>query len=115
MDGVEKAYSGCEGPDAMYVKSLSSNGHEFIVKGEHASTSGTRKAMWSSPGQFEENGTNEVNFREIPSHMLLKVCMNLTYKVPYANSSIEIPEFPIASKIALELLMGPNFLDRHIK
>ena len=50
MDGVEKAYSGCEGPDAMYVKSLSSNGHEFIVKGEHASTSGTGKAMWSSPG-----------------------------------------------------------------
>lgn len=66
-------------------------------------------------GQFAENETNEVNFREIPSHVLLKVCMNLTYKVPYANSSIEIPEFPIASKIALELLMGPNFLDRHIK
>ena len=110
MDGVEKAYSGCEGPDAMYVKSLSSNGHEFIVKGEHASTSGTRKAMWSSPGQFAENGTNEVNFREIPSHVLLKVYMNLTYKVPYANSSIEMPEFPIASKIALELLMATNFL-----
>lgn len=111
MDGVEKAYSGCEGPDAMYVKSLSSNGHEFIVKGEHASTSGTRKAMWSSPGQFAENGTNEVNFREIPSHVLSKVCMYFTYKVRYTNSSTEIPEFPIAPEIALELLMAANFLD----
>lgn len=37
------AYGGCEGPDAMYVKLISSDGHEFIVKREHALTSGTIK------------------------------------------------------------------------
>ena len=39
------------------------------------------QAMLSGPGQFEENETNEVNFREIPSHVLQKVCMYFTYKV----------------------------------
>lgn len=60
------SYGGCEGPEAMYVKLISSDGHEFIVKREHALTSGTIKAMLSGPGQFAENETNEVNFREIP-------------------------------------------------
>jgi transcription elongation factor B subunit 1 len=81
----EEKYGGCEGPDAMYVKLISSDGHEFIVKREHALTSGTIKgelfvpldvywifinyfilAMLSGPGQFAENEANEVNFREIP-------------------------------------------------
>lgn len=26
----QKAFGGCEGPDAMYVKLISSDGHEFI-------------------------------------------------------------------------------------
>lgn len=108
------------------------------------------QAMLSGPGQFAENETNEVghhhrlggifcdnsscflsqvNFREIPSHVLQKVCMYFTYKtrwvcafqrqtkhdsqrcIRYTNSSTEIPEFPIPPEIALELLMAANFLD----
>ncbi|ERE79109.1 SKP1 component containing protein, partial [Cricetulus griseus] len=72
---------------------------------------GTIKAMMSGPGQFAENETIEVNVREIHSHVLSKVCMYFTYKVRYTNSSTEIPEFPIAPEIALELLMALNFLD----
>ena len=49
----ETKYGSCEGPDAMYVKLVSSDGHEFIVKREHALTSGTIKAMLSGPGEFE--------------------------------------------------------------
>ena len=37
--------------------------------------------------------------------------MYFLYKVRYTNSSTEIPEFPIAPEIALELLMAANFLD----
>lgn len=62
----EPSYGGCEGPDAMYVKLISSDEHEFIVKREHALMSGTIKAMLSGPGQFAENETNEIHFREIP-------------------------------------------------
>ena len=36
----EKIYGGCEGPDAMYVKLVSSDSHEFIVKRDDAFTSG---------------------------------------------------------------------------
>lgn len=43
--------------------------------------------------------------------MLAKVCTYFMYKVRYTNSSTEIPEFPIAPEIALELLMAANFLD----
>merc|ERR1711899_430133 len=106
-----RVYGSYEGPEAMYVKLISSDGHEFIVKRDHALTSGTIKAMLSGPGQFAENETNEVNFREIPSHVSQKVCMYFTYKVKYTNSSTEIPEFPIQPEIALELLMAANFLD----
>lgn len=52
-----------------------------------------------------------VHFRPSRSHVLQKVCMYFTYKVRYTNSSTEIPEFPIAPEIALELLMAANFLD----
>lgn len=56
-DGEEKTYGGCEGPDAMYVKLISSDGHEFIVKREHALTSGTIKAMLSGPGRYRRLST----------------------------------------------------------
>ena len=48
----DKVYGGCEGPDAMYVKLISSDQHEFIVKRDHALTSGTIKAMLSGPGKL---------------------------------------------------------------
>lgn len=110
-DSGEEHCGSCEGPEAMYVKLISSDGYEFIIKREYVLTSGTIKAMLSGPGQFSENETNEINFREIPSHVLQKVCQYFVYKVRYTNSSTEIPEFPIAPEIALELLMAANFLD----
>lgn len=46
-------YGGCEGPFAMYVRLISSDGHEFIIKKEHALTSATIKAMLSGPGKWK--------------------------------------------------------------
>ncbi|VDM54176.1 unnamed protein product [Angiostrongylus costaricensis] len=102
---------GCEGPDAPYVKLVSSDGHQFYIKKELALTSGTIKAMLSGPGQYSETESNEVNFREIPSHVLQKVCHYFAYKVRYTSSATEIPEFIISPEVALELLMAANFLD----
>uniref|UniRef100_A0A2K5KAG1 Elongin-C n=1 Tax=Colobus angolensis palliatus TaxID=336983 RepID=A0A2K5KAG1_COLAP len=101
MDGKEKTYGGYEGPDAMYVKLVSSDdGHEFIVKREYALTSVVQV-------NFAENRTNEVSIREVPSHVLSKV--------RYTNSSTKIPKLPIAPETALELLVAANFLDCQIK
>ncbi|MFH4976254.1 hypothetical protein AB6A40_002963 [Gnathostoma spinigerum] len=108
---LSSIHGGCEGPDAMYVKLISSDGHEFIIKKELALTSGTIRAMLSGPGTYAENESNEVTFREIPSHVLQKVCQYFAYKVRYTNSATEIPEFSIAPEVALELLMAANFLD----
>ncbi|KAM9618020.1 elongin-C-like [Trichechus inunguis] len=108
-------YAALEKRENVYVKLISSDGHEFIVKREHTLTSGTMKAMLSGPGQFAENETNEVNFRELSSHVLSKVCMYFTHKVRYVNSSTEIPKFPTIPEIALELLMAMNFPDCSIK
>lgn len=47
---MDQSYGGCEGPDAMYVKLISSDGHEFIVKREHALTSGTIKGETTLTG-----------------------------------------------------------------
>ena len=44
------ATPGIEGPNAMYVKLIASDGHEFIIKRDHALTSGTIKALLSGPG-----------------------------------------------------------------
>uniref|UniRef100_A0A4W2DMZ8 SKP1 component POZ domain-containing protein n=1 Tax=Bos indicus x Bos taurus TaxID=30522 RepID=A0A4W2DMZ8_BOBOX len=66
MDGKEKTYGGRVGPDAMYVKLVSSDGHEFIVKKEHDLTSGTIKAMLSGPGQFElPRLLNKINYNKL--------------------------------------------------
>jgi|UniRef100_A0A914NYR8 transcription elongation factor B subunit 1 len=97
--------------ESEYVKLISEDGHEFYIKREYAITSGTIRAMLSGPGQFTENENNEVHFREIPSHVLQKVCHYFMYKVRYTNSANEIPEFTIAPEVALELLMAANFLD----
>ncbi len=51
--GAARDMGGVEGPEAMYVKLIASDGHEFIMKREHALTSGTIKAMLSGPGDYK--------------------------------------------------------------
>ena len=48
---VDQTGGGIEGPEATYVKLVASDGHEFIVRRDHALTSGTIKAMLSGPGE----------------------------------------------------------------
>ena len=44
---TESAFSGFEGPEAEYVKPISSDQQEFIPKKEYALTSGTIKVITS--------------------------------------------------------------------
>ncbi|KAI6205632.1 Elongin-C [Aphelenchoides besseyi] len=111
VDKMKSEGSSIHGANATHVKLISSDGHEFIIRRDLALTSNTIKAMLSGPGQYTENESNEVTFREIPSHVLRKVCHYFQYKVRYTNSATEIPEFAITPEVALELLMAANFLD----
>lgn len=112
MDGEsENKYGNCDGPNSQYIKLISSDGMEFIIKREYALMSGTIKAMLSGPGQFAEMEANEINFRSIPSHVLRKVCAYFMYKDYYSKNPIGIEHFNIEPEISLELLMAANFLD----
>lgn len=62
----DSSYGGLEGPEAEYIKLISNDGYEFVIKQKYAMTSGTIKAMLTGPGQFSENETNQINFQEIP-------------------------------------------------
>lgn len=106
----EAIYGGYEGPDSMYVKLVSSDGHEFIIKREYALVSQTINNMLSGPGPCSENEINEVRLRDIPSYILQKVCQYFAYKSRYSISSMDIPEFPFPIESALDILMAANFL-----
>jgi len=76
----------CETPKDVYVKLISSDGHEFYIKRDYALISQTIKAMLSGPGlflvfvfvkynisfllgQYAENETNVIHFRSISSQV----------------------------------------------
>lgn len=64
-------FGGVEGPNSMYVKLISSDGHEFILKREYALMAGTIKAMLNGPGGYAENETNEIRLKQIPYAFLI--------------------------------------------
>eukprot|EP00035_Acanthoeca_spectabilis_P020895 m.435133 g.435133 ORF g.435133 m.435133 type:complete len:112 (+) comp17815_c0_seq1:41-376(+) len=97
--------------EGQFVTLVSNDDFKFIVSRKAALESGTVKNMLSGPAMFDEEDQNEVSFREIPSHVLERVCSYFYYKMRYTNSNQEIPEFAIAPDEALELLMAANFLD----
>ena len=114
MDRAEGNGS-CMGPDATYMKLISSDGFEFIVKKSLAlKYSATIKAMMTGPGEVAEEEMNEVALREIPSHILALVCNFFAYKERYSDTkgdAPDAPEFNISKDVALDLLMATNFLD----
>ncbi|CAF1631741.1 unnamed protein product, partial [Didymodactylos carnosus] len=96
----------------VYLKLISSDNHEFVVRRDFAiNASPTIKNMLSGPGQYSESQMNEIYLKDIPSHVLIHVCRYFAYKSKYTNSSIDIPEFPIEIPVVLELLVASDFLD----
>lgn len=106
---AETIYGGCKGPDAMYLKLISGDGHEFIIKREHSLFSQTIRAMLEGPVQISENVTNEINLKNIKSSSLEIVCMYLTFRAKYPDCSLEEP-FHVPPERAKELLCASLFL-----
>ncbi|OAF71439.1 hypothetical protein A3Q56_00785 [Intoshia linei] len=95
----------------QYVRLVSNDDHEFFIKSRYASTSSTIKSILSCAANIEDNQSNQIFLKEIPSHILIKVCQYFMYKIKYAECAGDIPEFHIPPNIALELLMAANYLD----
>nr|XP_045590145.1 elongin-C-like [Procambarus clarkii] len=102
-------YGGCEGPNSTYIKLISCDDHEFIIKRKDAFTSNLIQAMMSSSTTCIEN---EIHFKTIPSYLLQKACTYFTYNTQFKKNEITTdPEFPIENNIALDLLLVADFLD----
>ncbi|CAD5235602.1 unnamed protein product [Bursaphelenchus xylophilus] len=99
------------GAQSTHVMLISYDGHEFIVPREMAELSNTIKSMMTGPFESTETMPNSVNLKDVPSHVLRKVCHYLAYKMRFTDHEEEIPEFEIAPEVALQLLMTSNFLD----
>ncbi|XP_025191713.1 elongin-C-like [Melanaphis sacchari] len=114
-DSDLEVFGDCNGPNSEYVKLISSDGLTFIVKREYALTSATIKAMLEGPGQFAETECNEINFKDIPSHILHQVCLYFAYKSSKDKSKdsdlFDASPFEINPIMALDLMMAANFLD----
>ena len=93
------------------VKLISAEGWVFVLDRKVAMVSNTIKNMLSSQGSFTETELGEINFPDIPTPVLEKVCQYFHYKTRYTNSTTFIPEFKIEPDLALDLLMAANFLD----
>uniref|UniRef100_A0A7S4PG39 Elongin-C n=1 Tax=Paramoeba aestuarina TaxID=180227 RepID=A0A7S4PG39_9EUKA len=104
------AAEGEEKPAEATLKLVSAEGHIFIVHKKAAIISQTIKSMIEE-GAFVEAKEGCINFREISTPILEKVCQYWYYKLKFANVTSEIPEFKIEPEMALELLMAANFLD----
>ncbi|EDQ89133.1 uncharacterized protein MONBRDRAFT_32565 [Monosiga brevicollis MX1] len=110
MDTKPDQASASDTAKAQFVNLVSSDEHEFFVARDKAIVPDTIKNMLAGPGEFSEKEHNEVAFREIPSHVLERVCIYLYYKKRYENHNKEVPDFHIDPSIVLDLLMAANFL-----
>ncbi|XP_065349176.1 elongin-C-like [Cloeon dipterum] len=114
MSHSEPIEKNCVGPDAEYVKLISSDQKEFLVKRTHAETySKTIKQILSGPTNCSEGETNQIEFSQISSKVLEIICNYIEYKAQceiIMEKGEEIPEFDIPLEEATDVMMAASFL-----
>jgi hypothetical protein len=66
VQNKENPYGGFLGPEAVYVKLTSADGHEFIIKRVYAEASETLQHMLHGPVPVSENETLQADLKNIP-------------------------------------------------
>ena len=106
-------YGGYKGPNAMFLRLISSDGHEFYIKKKYALSGSSTlvRMVEGGPRQYAEDEPMEVNLREIPSHVLRKVCIYFVYKAINTGSECSVADLPMPEELAPEVLLAANFLE----
>ncbi|GMM44738.1 elongin C [Pichia kluyveri] len=94
-----------------YVTLVANDGYRVVVSKKAASASGTLQSMLSEA--FEEGVTGTITLHELDGPVLEKVAEYLCYNNKWATggtSSGDIPDFPLPTAMALELLVAADFL-----
>ncbi|GFT82259.1 elongin-C [Nephila pilipes] len=104
-------YGGCFGAHAEYIKFISSDGHEIYIKEKYTVVSKTIQEILQARGVLGREQLNFVNFDQIPSHLLVKVCQYFTFKAFYTSRYFKtVPRFKIEENIIGDLLGVANML-----
>ncbi|CAL1267459.1 unnamed protein product [Larinioides sclopetarius] len=104
-------YGGCIGPDAEYIKLISSDGHEIYIKQKYTNVSKTIKEMLQTRKILNRGEENVVRFEDITSHLLVKVCQYFTFKTYYTSRHFQrVPRFKIDEVMMGDLLHVANIL-----
>lgn len=96
--------------ERVYVKLVSSEGHEFFVDKDIAMASSTTIRTMLE-GQFREAQDNVIRFPDIASYILERVVRYFHYKSQHKDSTARIPDFMIEPEVALELLIAAKYLN----
>lgn len=78
---------GVHGPNAEFIRLVSSDGFDFCIKKELVFQSGTLRSMMSGPSHFLDGESNCIVFHDIPSYVLVEVCKYFGYKARYSNTT----------------------------
>ncbi|GIX73825.1 elongin-C [Caerostris extrusa] len=112
MDEETKViYGGCTGPDAEFIKLVSSDGHEICIKVKYTIVSKTIKEILQTRRILGRDQESVLKFENIPSHLLVKVCQYFTFKTYYTSKHFKsIPRFVIEENIMGDLLRVASLL-----
>ncbi|GIY83209.1 hypothetical protein CDAR_612771 [Caerostris darwini] len=87
---------------SKYVKIISSDGHEFYVKREHAFRS---KIIRDKTASFDrQEDIDEIHFDDVQSHLLLNMCQFMVYRSLHRNDTTTPPAFVIEPEKTLDLI-----------
>ncbi|CAB3366810.1 Hypothetical predicted protein [Cloeon dipterum] len=115
MTDTQPIEKNCVGPDAEYIKLISSDKKEFLVKRSLAEAySGTIKRMLGGPTIFAEGEPNQIEFSHISSPVLEVICKYLEHQAEVEvieQNGGEIPEFVIPLEIAVNVMLAADFLE----
>ena len=107
----EMVFGGCTGPDAQYIKLISSDEHEVIIKEEYTRVSKTIQEKLYIRNVLNDDEENSIKFEDIQSHLLVKVCQYFMFRHRYTTKHFDfIPKFPVDPKIMPDLLRVANVL-----
>ncbi|XP_054721239.1 elongin-C-like [Uloborus diversus] len=95
MEGTQ-SLGGYIGPQAEYIKLVSSDGFEFFIKEKYTITSKTIKDMLHVRHVLEEDEENFLKFEAIKPSLMMEVCKYFIYKSYYTLQHFDaIPKFPV--------------------
>ncbi|XP_041995308.1 elongin-C-like isoform X1 [Salvia splendens] len=89
------------------VMLISAEGFEFVIDRKAAMVSQTIRNMLT--GGFLETEHGKVNFPEISTTILEKICQYFHWSLQYASG--KETEFHIEPELTLELMMAANYLN----